>query len=92
MLTLPIKKKWFDMIKCGDKLEEYRARSPYYESRFSKYMGKEITVKFRNGYRSDSPAIVCLVVPFLAPGRPEWGGKFDEVYWVLYIHNVKAVT
>lgn len=23
MLTLPIKKKWFDMIKSGEKKEEY---------------------------------------------------------------------
>ena len=25
MLTLPIKRKWFDMIESGEKLEEYRA-------------------------------------------------------------------
>ncbi len=36
MLTLPIKKKWFDMIKSGEKKEEYREIKPYYTSRFSK--------------------------------------------------------
>lgn len=27
MLTLPIKKKWFDMILSGEKQEEYRENS-----------------------------------------------------------------
>ena len=30
MLTLPIKKKWFDMILSGEKKEEYREIKPYY--------------------------------------------------------------
>lgn len=34
MLTLPIKKKWFDMILSGEKKEEYRENKPYYTSRF----------------------------------------------------------
>lgn len=33
MLTLPIKKKWFDMILSGEKKEEYREVKPYYEKR-----------------------------------------------------------
>ena len=38
MLTLPIKKKWFDMIKSGEKKEEYREIKPYYEKRFEPYI------------------------------------------------------
>lgn len=34
MLTLPIKKKWFDMIVAGEKKEEYRDIKPYYDTRF----------------------------------------------------------
>ena len=34
MLTLPIKKKWFDMILSGEKKEEYREIKEYYETRF----------------------------------------------------------
>lgn len=33
MLTLPIKKKWFDMIKSGEKKEEYREIKPYWTKR-----------------------------------------------------------
>ena len=29
MLTLPIKKKWFDMIRSGEKKEEYRCITAY---------------------------------------------------------------
>lgn len=39
MLTLPIKKKWFDMILSGEKKEEYREIKPYYISRFKKAIG-----------------------------------------------------
>lgn len=40
MLTLPIKKKWFDMILSGEKKEEYREIKPYYETRFLKLFGE----------------------------------------------------
>lgn len=32
-LTLPLKKKWFDMIASGEKKEEYREISPYWIKR-----------------------------------------------------------
>jgi len=35
MLTLPIKKKWFDMILSGGKKEEYREIKPYYTARLA---------------------------------------------------------
>lgn len=39
MLTLPIKKKWFDMIVSGEKREEYREIKEYYETRFQNLFG-----------------------------------------------------
>jgi hypothetical protein len=39
MLTLPIKKKWFDMILSGEKKEEYREIKPYYDARFLTLFG-----------------------------------------------------
>ncbi len=39
MLTLPIKKKWFDMILLREKKEEYREIKPYYKTRFSRAFG-----------------------------------------------------
>ncbi len=72
MLTLPIKKKWFEMILSGEKKEEYRDRSRYYHQRFWPYIGKyktsetdewkrrEVTIRFRNGYSSDTPSFVAI--------------------------------
>lgn len=34
MLTLPIKKRWFDMICSGEKTDEYREITPYWAKRF----------------------------------------------------------
>lgn len=39
MLTLPIRKKWFDMILSGEKKEEYREIKEYYETRFRNLFG-----------------------------------------------------
>ena len=33
MLTLPIKKKWYEMILSGEKTEEYREIKPYWTTR-----------------------------------------------------------
>lgn len=53
MLTLPIKKKWVDMIIDGEKEEEYREIKPYYNSRFNSAFcdGKVAEIKFKNGYK-----------------------------------------
>lgn len=39
MLTLPIKKKWLDMIAVGEKKEEYRDIKPYYDARLLTLFG-----------------------------------------------------
>ena len=39
MLTLPTKKKWFDMVLSGEKPDEYREIKPYYSVRFAKQLG-----------------------------------------------------
>lgn len=39
MLTLPIKKKWYDMIIAGIKQEEYREIKDYYDSRLLTLFG-----------------------------------------------------
>lgn len=39
MLVLPIKKKWFDMIASGEKMEEYREIKDYYDTRIGYAFG-----------------------------------------------------
>lgn len=97
MLTLSIKKKWFDMIKSGEKKEEYREIKPYYNSRFNKNCIKEIyfnpirEIIFKNGYSSNSPKIKCKVEITEGYGKPEWGAESNKEYYVLKILSVEEV-
>ncbi|HIQ91023.1 MAG TPA: ASCH domain-containing protein [Candidatus Coprosoma intestinipullorum] len=104
MLILPIKKKWFDMIKSGEKKEEYREIKQYYTSRFCKAYDHNVsigaihkplktheTIMFRNGYSSEIPAIKCEVEITRGYGREDWGAEPDKKYYVLKILNVMEV-
>lgn len=102
MLTLPIKKKWFDMILSGKKKEEYREIKPYYETRFGKWfgilVGKEGNiispclgkqpVMFYNGYSKNSPSFVAMCSVEIGTGKEEWGAEPDKKYFVLTIHKI----
>ena len=94
MLTLPIKKKWFDMILSGEKKEEYREFKPFYTVRFRNYWGypaywsEPHFVELRNGYLKDSPRAVVRCSLARRCGREEWGAEQGKVYYVLIIHSV----
>lgn len=100
MLILPIKKKWFDMIKSGEKKEEYREIKPYYESRFKSYLPRsnnfsagewiysKVIVIFRNGYSKNSPSIKCDCRLRYGKGKPEWGAEPNKEYYILDILEV----
>lgn len=88
MLTLPIKKKWFDMIVSGEKKEEYREIKPFYESRLGKIPPNwKTTIRFRNGYSSKSPSIVKFCSVSKGRGREEWGAEAGKEYFVLKIES-----
>ena len=99
MLTLPIKKKWFDMIASGEKTEEYRENTPYWAVRFlhefelGYYFTFEeslvSTIRFRNGYRKDSPALIAKCHLGFGTGRPEWGAEPGKDYFILHIHDIQ---
>ena len=93
MLTLPIKKKWFDMILFGEKKEEYREIKPYYDSRLlGFYTGKmEHEIFLRNGYSSKSPTIKCKIKVVVGTGKEEWGAETNKEYYVLKILSVEEV-
>lgn len=95
MLILPIKKKWFDMIKSGEKKEEYREIKAYYLSRFNKlplYDFREdkmtFEVVFRNGYSKSSPKLKCKCKIRIGQGKEEWGAEPNKEYYVLEILEV----
>lgn len=99
MLILPIKKKWFDMIRSGEKKDEYRGRKEYWRKRFASVLGLEgkeldkyilyygntepFEVMYRNGYSSNSPSFIAKVSLSIGIGREEWGAVSGEEYYVL---------
>ena len=102
MLTLPIKKKWFDMIKSGEKKEEYREIKPYYNSRLGvRLIIQELingsnakfisNIMFRNGYGKDTPTILCKCEIRKGYGKQEWGAELNKEYYVLKILSVEEV-
>ena len=103
MLTLPIKKKWFDMILSGEKKEEYREIKPYWTHRFFRLFDEDVELRpksmhlgkgqviFKNGYRKDSPKIKCSVELRLGEGEEKWGAEHGEIYFILKILNVEEI-
>ena len=95
MLTLPIKKQWFDMIRSGVKTEEYRERTGHYYKRFRnigflnlsapEYKAK---IRFRNGYYRGAPELIASCTLSIGQGRPEWGAQEGKEYYVLHIKEV----
>lgn len=104
MLTLPIKKKWFDMILSGEKKEEYRETSSYWMTRFAKVFGEcaygivypkcletESSVAelcFRNGYSKTSPLFITKCTLSIGTGKEEWGAEPGKTYYRLHIQEV----
>lgn len=98
MLTLPIKKKWFDMIRSGEKKEEYREIKPYYTKRFQNLwkgtlIGGEAEreIILRNGYSKDSSEITVTVTIDMGKGKPEWGAEDGVDYYRLHILKIREV-
>lgn len=92
MLTLPIKAKWYGMLLSGEKKEEYRSLSSYWEKRFRNVGlfrdAAPKAVRFRNGYSSDSRSFVAKVQLKIGSGNPQWGAKESEKYFVLTIVEI----
>ena len=103
MLVLPIKKKWFDMIKSGEKKEEYREIKPYWTRRFLNnlydltiYKDATIfsargTIILKNGYQNNAPKIKCLIELKQDYGKEEWGAEPNKLYYVLKILEVEEI-
>ncbi len=91
MLTLPIKKKWFDMILAGEKREEYRALTSRYKTMFqnASRVSDVFPCRIRNGYESYRPSAIIMCKYRIDYGRPEWGAVPGQKYCVLEILSVE---
>lgn len=91
VLTLTLKKKWFDMIASGEKKEEYREIKKYWGDRLcnNSYQWldgfKEFdAVKFTNGYGKNAPSITleCNGIEF-GNGLIHWGAEKNKEYFII---------
>ena len=90
-LKLVLKERWYRMIEAGEKKEEYRAIIQYWRRRLETgynepYLKwrKYDSVTFYLGYAKNRPS---MTFEFLGArygqGRPEWGAKPGEEYYVI---------
>ena len=91
LITLPIKRKWFDLIKQKIKKEEYRNITPRYSSMFKNACDENncFWCKLRNGYNISSPYILVYVQLSVGKGKIEWGAEPNTDYFILSILNIK---
>lgn len=85
ILHLPLKKHWFDLIKSGEKLEEYREMGDYWGKRFRTFDYDE--VEFALGYprKDDQTRRIKFKNPRLSigTGKEEWGAVPGKEYYVI---------
>lgn len=89
MLTLPIKKKWFDMIASGEKKEEYREIKPYYDSRFMNAFGF-LLVGGQMGYGDAAPKEIRKPWPVPIVFRNGYSEESPEIICKCTLHFGKG--
>ena len=71
ILHLTLKKRWFDLIRSGRKIHEYREHKPYWDKRLVNENGegkKFYIIRFKNGYGENVPTMEDqLVIGRLLP-------------------------
>lgn len=84
-LNLTLKKKWFDMVKSGEKKEEYREIKDYWIKRLKEMSLTRLeafkhfdTVTFKNGYAKDAPTIILEFKGIeIGEAKGEWSDNWQ---------------
>lgn len=97
-LVLPLKKQWFDMIRSGEKPEDYREITNYWIVRFGVKKNTETgewdlhlfdfdEVEFTLGYprldETDKRMIFRNPKLRIGKGNPKWGAQEGKEYFVI---------
>lgn len=82
IVSMPIKKEWFDMILSGEKKEEYREINEYWRKRL--LHDKVDRLKLINGYGSDKPYITIELKDIkMGLGNPYHGVPLNVWVYIL---------
>lgn len=89
ILHLTLKAKWYDMINCGIKTEEYREIKDYWFKRLvwnpwegEYYSKKYDRVVFHFGYTNRTMMFEITSITF-DTGKVEWGAEKGKLYFVI---------
>ena len=90
-LHLTLTRKWFDMVKSGEKREEYRETKTYWKSRLCTrnergvYLFKPFThVEFRNGYGKNLPYMRFKITELtVGIGDPKLGAPLNKNVFII---------
>jgi hypothetical protein len=91
-IYLVLKTKWFEMIRSGEKREEYRDLSPHWKRRLmpdGKTIRQFRTIRFRLGYRAGAPDMIveCKKVR-IGPAKTKWSGGSTNDYFVFMLGDI----
>ena len=95
ILRLTLKKRWFDMIQSGEKLEEYREIKPYWGKRLINEKIRKLewkqfdAIEFVNDYSANSPrfTIECKGIE-VNYGLQKWGAVSGVKYFVIKLGKI----
>lgn len=102
ILHLTLKKKWFDMIASGEKIEEYRDVKQYWINRlfedgllFNDLREYDI-IRFRNGYAKKCPEIDIEYKGAEHRGKTiksneKWGAQPNTEYIVIKLGKILSI-
>lgn len=84
ILHLVLIGQWYDMIEAGQKPEEYRDITPYYEKRLENRQYD--AVQFRHGYQRDARRMMweCAGIG-KGMGNPAWGAPTDREQFIVIL-------
>lgn len=85
ILHLVLKAQWYNLIEQGEKKEEYRDITPYYDKRLRNADGSfkhYDAVCFHYGYSSKTMTFEIKDI-VIGEGKPEWGAEKGKKYFVI---------
>jgi hypothetical protein len=87
ILHLTLKKKWYDMILSGEKLEEYRETKEYWSTRLR---NKQFDIiRFRNGYKANAPSMdVEFKGVKFGEAKGSWSDNAEGIFYVISLGKV----
>ena len=97
ILHLTLERKWFEMIASGEKKEEYKRITAYWEKRlFSNgHYGQPKQydiIRFRNGYAKNAPEVdVKWMGCWVGHGEEKWGGSFLRDQYVIGLGKILSI-